>query len=312
MIRILQELSTTETLSTSVVGPHRSGKNIPPHVGSLALGLACAMLGTLVAPSSLDADQRGSAKRRGASEARTSTSTPQASIPRSLLPPAGLGSAANVPPGFYRQLDAPAVNLGGVVTHGGVITHGGLVPNIVYVYPGPTYDVAPPQVDTASTPSRAVDPYDDRTVSANPRQEPSEPIYITRQELEEVRERHTPRPVYIVDDPAADSPSTSHQAQPSAATVPAAPVAPKQASAVTFAILPPDASVVLDDDSIGDGNALGGLSDGLMIDPGVHVLEVSHPDYKTQRLVFGVGSGEPMEVIVDLAADTPQRRSRIR
>ena len=28
-------------------------------------------------------------------------------VPRHLLPPAGLGSATNVGPGFYRQLDAP-------------------------------------------------------------------------------------------------------------------------------------------------------------------------------------------------------------
>ncbi len=298
---------------------HRSTGSLPPGAAASALWIFCALFGTLAGTANLEADQRGTGKRRGLSDARTSTTTqgPPASIPRRLLPPAGLGSAANVAPGFYRQLDAPAVPIGG-----SIMTHGGLVPNVVYVYPHQAYEVAPPRLDSSSAPSRAVDPNDvdpnDIAPGAPPQQAAGEPIYITRQELEEVRERHAPRPVYIVDGPAPANPPPA----PAAAAPPAAagaapqlpPVAavPKQASPVTFSVQPADAKVFLDDDHLGSGGSLGTLGDGLVIGPGVHVLQVTHPDFKTQRLVFGVGSGEPMEVIVDLTADTPQRRSRIR
>jgi hypothetical protein len=46
--------------------------------------------------------------------------------------------------------------------------------------------------------------------------------------------------------------------------------------------------------------------------PGVYVLEVTHPDHRFQRLVFGVQAEEPLEVVVDLTAERVGRRSRIR
>lgn len=298
----------------------RSAGKLPRSAASSTLWISCALFGALVGSSSLEADQRGVGQRRGLSESRASTTTPgpPPSIPRRLLPPAGLGSAANVPSGFYRQLDAPAVATGGAI-----LTHGGLVPNVVYVYPHhPLHGlaVAPPQLDTSSTPSRAVNPQE-VDYERPARGASGEPIYITRQELEEVRERHAPRPVYIVEGPESAGPPAVPAAPPAAAPpaptvtapqLPPVPALPKQASTVNFAIQPADAEVYLDDDHLGSGASLSASSEGLTLGPGVHVLQVTHPDFKTQRLVFGVGSGDPMEVIVDLAADTPQRRSRIR
>lgn len=255
----------------------------------------------LFVATTLYADRRGTGKRRGAPPPRTSVSvtTPhQPTIPRRLLPPAGLGSAANVPSGFYRKLDAPQPRHGG----GG----GGGVPNVVYVYPFPGYNVAPIGFDNSSSPSRATNP-NEPVYAEPPRPQPQpQPIFVTRERPADADAGQAPQPVYIVERPEA-SPPQSVEAAP-----PAAPPTPKKASPVAFDIQPADAVAYLDDDRLGDGESLATLLDGLVLEPGVHVLEVSHPDYKTQRLVFGVGSGEPMEVVVDLAAKTPQRRSRVR
>ena len=122
-------------------------------VATVRMALFCLGL-LLFSAAATFADRRGTGKRRG-SQVRTSTSVapphrpPQAQIPRRLLPPAGLGSAANVGPNFYRQMDAPAP------THGGGI----VVPNVVYVYPPYVpYNTAPPVLDNANNPSSGVNP----------------------------------------------------------------------------------------------------------------------------------------------------------
>ncbi len=80
---------------------------------------------------------------------------------------------------------------------------------------------------------------------------------------------------------------------------------------MTFEITPPAAKVYLDDDLLGTGAELGGRP-ATILRPGVYVLEVTHPDHRFQRLVFGVRPAEPMEVVVDLTAERVGRRSRIR
>lgn len=270
----------------------------------LSLGLL------LLSVAAAFADRRGTGKRRG-NQVRSSTSVtaphqlPQAQIPRRLLPPAGLGSAANVGPNFYRQLDAPA--------------HGGGVPNVVYVYPQYVpYNTAPPVLDNSGTSSSGVDPNNPIYVTAPPNPVP-QPIYVERESssTDGARSRgQAPQPVYIVERPSSGSTAAPAPAPPTPAppapVVPPAPPRPKVASAVVFSIQPADAEVFLDNDSMGSASEVNGRQDGWVLDPGVHVLEVVHPQHKTQRLVFGVGSGEPMEVLVDLGASTPQRRSRIR
>lgn len=272
--------------------------------------VSITLLLMLITATATYADRRGTAKRRGAPPPRTSSSVSapyqqaQPSIPRRLLPPAGLGSAANVPSGFYRQLNAPSpTHQGG----GGVVA-----PNVVYVYPYPSYDVAPVGLDNSSSPSRSNNPNQPIYVTAPPNTPQAQPIYVTRDDPAATGGRQNPQPVYIVDRPDPRAATPRRQAEPEPPPAPQKPPTPKKASPVTFNIQPVDAVAYLDDDRLGSGESLAALLEGLVLDPGVHVLEITHPQFKTQRLVFGVSSGEPMEVIVDLAAATPQRRSRVR
>jgi hypothetical protein len=39
---------------------------------------------------------------------------------------------------------------------------------------------------------------------------------------------------------------------------------------------------------------------------------VTHPDYRPQRVVFGVSSSKPLKVAVDLTTERIGRRSRVR
>ena len=82
--------------------------------------------------------------------------------------------------------------------------------------------------------------------------------------------------------------------------------------AVSFSIRPADAAVYLDDELLGAGGELTARETAMRLHPGVYVLEVEHPDHPPQRLVFGISSGDPIEVAVDLTADRAGRRSRIR
>lgn len=296
-------------MAQDVMAPQSTERRRSP--GRTRLAFFCLAL-LLFSAAAAFADRRGTGKRRG-SQVRSSTSVtaprqlPQAQIPRRLLPPAGLGSAANVGPNFYRQLDAPA--------HGG-----GVVPNVVYVYPQYVpYNTAPPVFDNSGTPSSGVNPGEPIYATAPPNPSQPQPIYIERESSNTAGSRgqgQDPQPVYIVERPAPDRVAPPAPASPPpvppAPVAPKAPPKPKVASAVVFSIQPEDAKVFLDNDPMGSALDVNGREDGWILDPGVHVLEVEHPDLKTQRLVFGVGSGDPMEILVDLTADTPQRRSRIR
>jgi len=52
--------------------------------------------------------------------------------------------------------------------------------------------------------------------------------------------------------------------------------------------------------------------DPFALPPGVYVLEVTHPDFQSQRLVFGVDAEDSVHVVVDLTTDRPNRRTRVR
>ncbi len=194
-----------------------------------------------------------------------------ARYPRRLVPPAGLGSAANVRPGFYQQLNAPRRHSGG----GNV----GVVP--VYVYLQPALAPAP-------VPAPAPAP---------------QPIYIV-----------SPSEAPAVPQPVAPQPAAPTPPVPAPEPVVAKPPTPRstEPGAVEFSVHPADARVYLDDDYLGTGAEIATIENGHSFAPGVHVLEVTHPEYRPQRLVFGVQSEEQTHVVIDLATDRVGRRSRIK
>ena len=196
--------------------------------------------------------------------------------PRRRSPSPGFGSAANVRPEFYRQLDAPKVRHG---HHHGA----GAVP--VYVYYEPFY----------------LEPFYPEATHVDPRKIPA-PAPAPQP---------APQPIYIVQPPAgAGAPAPAPVAE-----VPPPPPPPPRSTEpgeVRFTIQPPDAEVFLDDDYLGTGAELAALADAQLYPPGVHVLEVTHPEYTSQRLVFGVSGNDPTHVLIDLSIDRVGRRSRIR
>lgn len=86
------------------------------------------------------------------------------------------------------------------------------------------------------------------------------------------------------------------------------PTAPQQ---VVFQIVPTDAQVKLDGRKLGTGGELGSREEPVELAPGVYILQVEHPVYKSQRLVFGV-SAELVRVDVDLTAEDASLRARVR
>ncbi len=206
--------------------------------------------------------------------------SPRRQAPQSrsrVVPPGGLGSAANVRPGFYQQLNAPRHRGGHRGGH-----HGGHQnqPAPVYVYP--TYF---PETYYPSAPA-----YSEPAPQAAPA--PVQPqIYVVTPPV-------IAPPVHVTPVPAA----------------PAAPPAPRstEPGEVKFSVRPADAEVYLDDDYLGTGAELAALEEVARFPPGVHVLEVTHPDHRPQRLVFGVSDSDPAHVMIDLSIDRVGRRTRVK
>jgi len=67
-----------------------------------------------------------------------------------------------------------------------------------------------------------------------------------------------------------------------------------------FAVSPPDAAVYLDGHFLGTADELYGLRAGMIVEPGEHVLEVVHPDYRGTRETVVVPAGERVELDVRL------------
>ncbi len=126
----------------------------------------------------------------------------------------------------------------------------------------------------------------------------------------------SPQPVYIVSPSAPPAPQAVAPAPPAPEVVPPPPAPPAPRStepgAVEFSVHPADARVYLDDDYLGTGAEIATVESGHAFAPGVHVLEVTHPEYRPQRLVFGVHSKEQTHVVIDLETDRVGRRSRIK
>ncbi|MEL7059922.1 MAG: hypothetical protein AAGN46_07850 [Acidobacteriota bacterium] len=208
---------------------------------------------------------------------------PRAAGAERLLTP--LGSAANALPGEYsrRFRDARVeAGFGRSGLHRGPVA---IYPNVVFGgYPlntGPvTY--APPAVDLSSTPQGldaslrdAVEPRGQAPVVLQP----------------------------VVIQPPAPTP----RAEPEPAPQPPPRPQPTEPQRVTFELTPADATVWLDGERLGSARTL----DSLSLAPGVYILEIEHPNLSSQRLVFGI-SDEPVQVAIDLAADRPSRRTRVR
>lgn len=249
-----------------------------------------ALSGLLLAASSLaQSHSRSVGGSQGSPHRLGSHSVTRPHQPSRLLPPAGLGSATNAPPGFYRRhLSVPEPRIPPPAP--------GHHPAPIYVpYPYLVY-VTPPEY--ALSPSQVGAPL---------------PQDVLPQET--IRPSAAPQPVYVIQPPATPAAARPPAPSPPAAAVPPPPPpAPRstEPAPVRFSVDPGDAEVYLDDEFLGTGAALAAREQPLLLRPGVYVLEVTHPDLRDQRLVFGFRSDEATDVRIDLTADRPRQRSRIR
>lgn len=74
-----------------------------------------------------------------------------------------------------------------------------------------------------------------------------------------------------------------------------------EAGRVLMRISPPEASVYLDGRFVGIGGELSAVTEGLLMDPGEHRLQVFHPQHATREQTFTVAAGEEVKVEIDLA-----------
>jgi hypothetical protein len=86
------------------------------------------------------------------------------------------------------------------------------------------------------------------------------------------------------------------------------PTAPQR---VLFEIQPADAHIKLDGRTLGTAAEIRSREEPFQLAPGVYILQVEHPKFKAQRLVFGV-SAELVRVEVDLTSEEPSLRARVR
>ncbi|MEM8962818.1 MAG: hypothetical protein AAGD38_15140, partial [Acidobacteriota bacterium] len=114
-------------------------------------------------------------------------------------------------------------------------------------------------------------------------------------------------PVYVVIERPEEQSTVETAPPPVMAPLP--PPDPAIDGAASFHIVPSDSKVYLDDRLLGTASEL--ASKGrLPLDAGVHVLEISHPDYATERVIFGV-DGDHTTITVDLNETRPSRRLRL-
>lgn len=144
-------------------------------------------------------------------------------------------------------------------------------------------------------------------------------VYYVNQPLFEPPRAPEPQPVVVVNQITVNSPpppppvervvyrERAPRAEPEAPRAPK-PTTPQQ---VFFEISPADAQVKLDGRKLGTAADLGAREEPYELRPGVYILQVEHPTYKSQRLVFGV-SEELVRVEVDLTSDEPSSRARVR
>ncbi len=136
-----------------------------------------------------------------------------------------------------------------------------------------------------------------------PQPEPQPPVVVVNQVTV-----NTPPPA--PPEPAYERPRAEERQRPAEPATPPAPK-PTAPQKVFFDISPGDALVKLDGKKLGTAADLAAIVDPLQLSPGVYILQVEHPSYRTQRLVFGV-SAELVRVEIDLASDDPSSRARVR
>ncbi len=147
-------------------------------------------------------------------------------------------------------------------------------------------------------------------------------VYVDAQPVYAVPYAEAPAPtqpqtIYIVLQPPAApaAPAADAVATASAPTVaePAPTAAsPSEPGKVHLRVEPADATVYLDDEPLGSGAGIARLGEPLSLSSGVHVIEVSHPDYPPQRLVFGVPSAGELRVEIDLDGDHRGRKAEVK
>jgi len=117
-------------------------------------------------------------------------------------------------------------------------------------------------------------------------------------------------PIYVVVQapPPPPAPVASRPPPPAAAPS-AAPAPPRGPGGLRFRVQPADAQVFLDDRLLGEGAALSGQGEAMVLDAGVYMIEVRHPDHRSERLFFGVYADTEVEVEVDLTRRDGRRRS---
>lgn len=222
-----------------------------------------------------------------------------------------LGSATNTPRGYYRDqlsYDPPPQGEPGSE-------------RTVYV-PQPVYYVVPPlfpedgeplSFGDVRGPDQAVDPDQLGAASSRPVVIEADNIYVVPPD--DPRLDRTPR--HAADDyraraPAApiERPVGNYGNVPTQALdpAPAEPAQPEDPHLVSLSIQPADAVVWLDDEELG---LAGELAGSVVLEPGVYLLEVEHDELDDQRLFFGVVD-QGVDVRVDLTADVPRRRYRVR
>lgn len=140
------------------------------------------------------------------------------------------------------------------------------------VYPGVVLDVRVQMAPGASTPPAEL--------ARPPREQPAKTT------------ARPPAPRTYRPAPSAEAPSAERQeaASPAAA-------APAR---LRLVVAPGDASVYLDGHFLGRGDELAGLSSGLILEPGRHLLEVVRPGHELETVEFEAGAGETVELEVKL------------
>ena len=283
---------------------------------SPTLTLAGILLLTTILPTAFPAELLADPPRRAQSTyGKAGTTTPSSSstvgrrqhrpptrqqetFPRRLLPPAGSsGSPANTAPGFYQQLNTPQNN---GQLHGGYV----LYPPAVVPYAYYPYAVAPPSSHSVQEIPSPPPPQ---------QQQPVQPVYVVNQPP---ATGNSAPPIYIVNpQPAPETPRSApapRQNRPPAPPREPPRPAPTEPVQILYRIYPEDAEVYLDGELLGTATTLNSGEAFAELLPGVKVLEVSHPEHGNQRLVFGVGRKNPLEIVVDLTTDKIGRRSRVR
>lgn len=139
-----------------------------------------------------------------------------------------------------------------------------------------------------------------------------QPVYViqdTQPQVVVVEQSPPPPPVVVVvQAPPAAAPPVPVAPPSDAERAPPRP--PATAGSAIFTVVPTDAAVYLDDRFLGTGSDLAGSAAVITLAPGVHMIEVSHPDHTIERLVFGV-DGKRLHITVDLTQTRPSRRIRL-